>query len=163
MIEYCKAADSNGHLIPNSCFFQMMEAVLDKGLPFRFQASGGSMSPFIRSSDIITIAPVVGRIRCGDVAIFVAPSSGHLIVHRAIRCHRDGCLLKGDNSQQPDGWLPHTSLLGRVVQVEHRGKRVRAGLGWERGIVALCSRLGLLVPLVRWMRKLLHFFFRKKN
>jgi len=39
-------------------------------------------------------------------------------------------------------------VLGRVVRVEHRGKRVPVGLGIERVAIAFLSRRGWLIPAV---------------
>ncbi len=59
------------------------------------------------------------------------------------------CLIQGDNLPTPDGWIPATALLGRVVSIERRGRRINLGLGPERGLLATLSRLGLLRPLIR--------------
>lgn len=132
-------------------FTVLMEAVLEKGVPFRFAAPGGSMTPFIRDGDAITVAP--GRIRFGDAVAFVNPHSGKLTVHRVVRVSRDGYLIKGDNALEPDGFVPRASLLGRVVGVEHRSRRVRLGMGIERVVIAFLSRRGWLIPMVGATRR----------
>ena len=48
--------------MPNARVAELMTAVLTRGVPFRFQASGVSMSPFIHDNDVITIAPAPTRI-----------------------------------------------------------------------------------------------------
>jgi signal peptidase I len=139
-----------------------MKAVLDKGAPFRFEAGGFSMSPFIRHGDIITVAPSPSRFRSGDVIAFMSPETGKLTVHRIIRLstHR-GDLIKGDNTPAPDGRVEQSAIIGRVVRVEHRGKRVRLGLGPERALLAFLSRIGLLPPLVRFLWRLSRLFLRR--
>jgi signal peptidase I len=132
--------------LSGSGFTVLMAAVLEKGVPFRFTAPGGSMSPFIRDGDVITVAP--GRIRFGDVVAFVNPHSGRLTVHRVVRILRDGYLIKGDNVAESDGCVPRASLLGRVSGVEHGSKQVRLGLGIERVVIAFLSRRGWLVPAI---------------
>ena len=127
-------------------FTVLMSAVLEKGVPFRFTAPGYSMTPFIRDGDVITVAP--GRIRFGDTVAFINPHSGNLTVHRVVRISRDGYLIKGDNTLEPDGCVPRTSLLGRVVSVEHRSKHVGLGLGIERVAIAFLSRRGWLIPVI---------------
>ena len=127
-------------------FSVLMAAVLEKGVPFRFTAPGCSMTPFIRDGDVITVAP--GRIRFGDTVAFVSPHSGKLTVHRVVRISRDGYLIKGDNMPEPDGTVPRTSLLGRVVSVEHCSRHVRLGLGIERVAIAFLSRRGWLIPVI---------------
>jgi len=132
--------------ISGAGFTVLMAAVLEKGVPFRFTAPGHSMTPFIRDGDVITVAP--GRIRFGDTVAFVSPHFGKLTVHRVVRISRDGYLIKGDNTVEPDGTVPRASLLGRVVSVEHRSRHVRLGLGVERAAIAFLSRRGWLIPMI---------------
>lgn len=127
-------------------FAVLMATVLEKGVPFRFNASGHSMTPFIRDGDVITVAP--GRIRFGDMVAFINPCSGKLTVHRVVRISSDGYLIKGDNVLEPDGFVPRTILLGRVVSVEHGSRQVGIGLGIERVVIAFLSRRGWLIPVI---------------
>ncbi len=138
--------DSETQSLPNVVLAELMAAVLEKNTSFRFTAPGFSMSPFIRDGDVITIAQ--RRIRYGDVVAFMNPSSGKLTVHRIVRVSRKGCLIKGDNTPEPDGWVPESSIIGRVVQVVHRDKKVRLGMGMERIVIAWLSRRGWLTPAV---------------
>jgi len=134
--------------IPNIEFAALMAAVLEKGANFRFQAAGASMSPFIRSGDILTIAPLHGAIRPGDVLAFRHPENGRLVVHRVIASEENGFLLRGDNSSRSDGWTMREDIIGRVARVEHKGRPVRLGLGPERLVIAALSRARLLRPLL---------------
>ncbi|HPN35485.1 MAG TPA: S26 family signal peptidase [bacterium] len=140
--------DSSWRILPNPEFAELMAAVLEKGLPFRFQAAGASMSPFIRNGDILTIAPFGGAIRPGDVLAFRHPENRRLTVHRVIGCRSSGYLFKGDNGCHSDGWATRGDIIGRVARVEHKGRRMRLGLGPERLVIAALSRAGLLRPLL---------------
>lgn len=131
--------------LPNSAFIELMTSVLHKKAAFRFTAPGHSMKPFINDGDVITIAP--GRVRYGDVAAFV-DSLGRLTVHRILDVSAAGYLAKGDNTSETDGYLPVSSVIGRVSRVEHNSLDRRLGFGVERIIIAWLSRRGLLVPLV---------------
>ena len=52
----------------------LLRAVLDKRVPFRFTARGFSMSPFIKDGDVVTVSPCApGAIHYGDVIAFVHP------------------------------------------------------------------------------------------
>lgn len=121
-----------------------MAAVMEKGVPFRFQASGASMSPFIRSGDIITIAPLCEQPSLGAVVAFVNPDNHRLAVHRIVACRSGSYLLRGDNGCHSDGWVAQGDIIGRVIRVEHKGRRMRLGLGAERVFIAALSRVGLL-------------------
>jgi signal peptidase I len=148
-------SNQSSRSMPNAAFAQLMKAVLDKGAPFRFEAGGYSMSPFIRHGDLITVGPSPSLFRRGDVIAFMSPETGKLTVHRIIRvspCR--GYLIKGDNTPAPDGRVKQSAIIGRVIRVEHRGKRVRIGLGPERALLAFLSRIGLLPSLVRFLWRL---------
>lgn len=134
------------HHIPNAAIAELMTAVLEKNAPFRFTAPGFSMTPFIRDGDVITIAQ--GQLRYGDVVAFLNPHCGKLTVHRIIHVSRSGYLIKGDNTPEPDGCVPRSSIIGRVVMVEHCGKKMRLGMGMERIVIAWLSRRGWLMPVL---------------
>ena len=49
-------------------------------------------------------------------------------------------LIKGDNVDEPDGIIPGKNILGIVVRVERDGRVVRAGIGFDRTLIAYLSR-----------------------
>lgn len=136
------------HVIPGSAFAELMEAVLEKNVPFRFSASGSSMTPFIQDGDTITIAPSPLRLRPGDVVAFVNVHSNQLMVHRILHASPAGYLIKGDNNSVPDGLMPASSIIGSVVRVVRRGRHVRLGLGIERFAIAWLSQRCWLTQLL---------------
>jgi signal peptidase I len=130
-------------------FFELAREILSRGQRFRFSARGMSMSPILRDGDVLTIAPIsVSLPGMGDIVAFVHSDGARLVVHRVVAVRRDGCVTKGDNASERDGIVPYESILGVVVSVERAGTRVRAGLGPERAIVAVLSRLGYLRPCI---------------
>jgi len=136
------------HGIPGIAFAGLMEAVLEKNVPFRFSASGSSMTPFIRDGDAITVEPLPLQFRPGDVVAFVNVLSNQLMVHRIIHVSPAGYLIKGDNNSVPDGLMPASSIIGRVVRVVRRGRQVRLGLGIERFAIAWLSQRCWLTQLL---------------
>ena len=76
------------------------------------------------------------------------PEKIKLTVHRIVHISGEGYLIKGDNTPEPDGRVPASSIIGRVVRVEHRGRQVWLGMGIDRIIIAFLSRRGWLVPVV---------------
>ena len=135
--------------ISGRAFVELIRAVLDKGVPFRFKAKGISMHPFIRHGDVLTISPLSDNLlRYGDVVAFVRPRTFTLTVHRLVG-KRDGAfLIKGDNTAYTDGLIPMANILGRVTKVEGDGKEVYLGLGPERLLIAFLIRRGTLSPLL---------------
>jgi hypothetical protein len=147
MTSHYVKANQISQSMPGTAFAELMAAVLDRDKPFRFSAPGFSMTPFIRNGDVITIAP--GRLRYGDVVAFINSSCGKLTVHRIVLILREGYLIKGDNASESDGCVPISSILGRVVRVEHCGRQLFLGLGIERTVIAFLSLRGWLMPVVR--------------
>ena len=130
----------------------MLKDVLARGVPFRFEARGYSMTPFIRDSDVVTISPLRGRrARFGEVVAYAGPTEG-LIVHRVIARRPGFYEIRADNSYAADGVVPVAGVFGAVSRVERRGHRVRLGLGPERALVGGLVRLGLMQPLVTALR-----------
>ena len=150
-----------GKALPNSSFSELMIAVLEKGNPFRFQAAGASMSPFIRSGDVITLTAVHDRIHFGEVLALRQTENDRLAVHRVIGLGRKGFLLKGDNGGHADGRVNRERIIGRVTRVEHRGREVRIGLRFELILIAGLSRLRLLLLLVFPLRWLLRPVYKR--
>jgi signal peptidase I len=147
--------------MPNEIFAELMASVLHTGTPFRFQASGSSMDPFIKNGDVITVTPPAGKgAFWGDIVAFTDPSNGRLTVHRVVRNAKGRILVKGDNSPQPDGWIGQEQILGGVTTIERLGRPVRFGLGSERRIIALLSRYNFLLPSIRLFWPVLRPFFK---
>jgi len=135
-------------LLPGTALGLLIKDVIAKELPFRFQARGFSMSPFIKDEDFITIFPCLDRSpRLGDVVACLQPESQRLIIHRIIGRKGRDCFTKGDSMDYPDGWISGDKILGRVGRVERNGKPVSLGMGPERVAVAILSRMSLLIRL----------------
>jgi len=129
-----------------------LSAVVDQHRSFRFAARGNSMHPFIRDSDVVTVAPCDGAPSAGRVVAFRDRMNDRLVIHRIVLAWADGCLVRGDNAAAPDGIVATTDILGIVAGVERQERPVRFGLGFERHLVAALSARGLLVPLVSLVR-----------
>jgi hypothetical protein len=126
--------------------------LLSGGIPIRVRASGGSMFPFVRDGDVLTLVstPASGP-GLGDVVAFRCAHAGPLVVHRVVAKAGKGCVLKGDSylPGQTDGLISKENLLGVVSRLERQGRPVRFGFGPERRLIALLSRWGWLLWLVR--------------
>jgi signal peptidase I len=137
-------------------FIELLQATLAKGVSFRFRARGFSMHPFIRDGDVITVSPLgEDSPGLGDVVAFVRREIEQLVVHRVIRIKANSYFMKGDGTIGIDSLVPTANVLGLVTRIERGHKRVFIGLGPERFLIALLTRKGLTVPLVRVVAKLL--------
>ncbi|MEQ8171645.1 MAG: signal peptidase I [Candidatus Eremiobacterota bacterium] len=139
----------------------LLQEFSGKGASLRFQARGGSMTPFIRHGDIITITPLTCSLRTGDVVAFINPANNKLAVHRIIDTGKKFFIIKGDAFSRPDGVISEDNILGCVRKVERNGKSISLGLGSERIIISWFSRLGILKPLVYLFRILIPSFIRR--
>jgi hypothetical protein len=134
---------------------RLMRAVLDKGKPFRFEARGTSMEPFIKDGDIVTVVRLsASRPKPGDVAAFVHPGSGGVRVHRVVKIEAGRYFLKGDNALDVDGALTRDMILGLVVRRERQGRSRAVGPSLGAAVLARLSRSALFVRISRRLRRL---------
>ncbi|MFI5056823.1 MAG: signal peptidase I [Candidatus Acidiferrales bacterium] len=131
---------------------------------------GTSMLPWVRPGDIANIRRVsADAIRCGDVVLFRRKSQ--LFVHRIIekRGARGAAQFraKGDAHPTCDGLLEQQELLGRVMRIYRRGRRIDLDAPGQLALGFLISQLSLRsrfwYPLARLaaivtrpVRRLLH-------
>jgi len=133
----------------------LMRAVLDKGKPFRFEARGTSMHPFIRDGDVVTVVPLAGLDpRPGDVAAFVQPGTSGVRVHRIVKVEAGRYFLKGDNAPDVDGALARDMILGLVVRLERGGRARPVGPTFLAAAIARLSRTFWFTRLSRRARRL---------
>lgn len=118
---------------------ELVWEVSSRGVSVRFAVRGGSMSPWIRSGDVVTVTPVedAGPPRSGTVAAFRLPDSDALRVHRLRARTVNGWVAQADRNRRPDGIIPETAIAGVVTSVERGGRQVylptgRAGLVLSR-------------------------------
>jgi hypothetical protein len=133
---------SSHHECYGIVFEDLSQEILELGMQVRFEGRGNSMRPFIEGGDIIIIEPINGsQLHIGDV-VYYRQSDGLLCAHRLI--HKDTVegrailTTKGDNLPYCDLPFSIDTVLGRVVQIESRGKQVSLNGGW-------CQMLGRLV------------------
>jgi signal peptidase I len=149
-------------LLSGPDLIELLQAVLDKGMPFRFRAKGFSMSPFIKDSDVITVSQLSDNsIRSGDVVAFIRPEMKKLIIHRVAGIQGECLHIKGDNIPDTEELIPKANILGRVTKVERNGKKIYLGLGPERFLIAFLTRKGLLFPLLYPLWRMVRPIFRR--
>src|SRR3990167_10204427 len=110
-------------------FFYLAETILKQGNCIKFKAEGGSMSPSIRSGDIVEVGPVTDEITSGDIILYRSRENT-AVVHRVIKKNESGGILtKGDSSLDFDSPITNEQVLGKVIEVERRGINIRHFLG----------------------------------
>ena len=120
----------------------LVAELLARGASARFVARGGSMSPWIRDGDVVTVEPLEAGL--GDVAAFRLPGGGRrLRVHRLVRRVAPGWLAQGDRQGRADGVIPDSEILGVVRRIERRGRSRFLPSGAAAVWLARLSRLAL--------------------
>ena len=145
-------------------------AALERRGRVSLRVQGTSMLPWVRPGDIASIRRVsADAIRCGHVVLFRRKSQ--LFVHRIIE--KRGAVgaaqfrAKGDAHPTCDGLVEQQELLGRVVRLYRRGRRIDLDTPWQVALGMLISQLSLRsrfwYPLARLaaivtrpVRRLLH-------
>jgi signal peptidase I len=139
MRERCLAGPAVGELAAD---------VLRAGGRVSLVATGHSMTPAIRSGDRLTIDPLRGAPRTGDVLACAIDS--RLVIHRVVGRHGGLTEVRGDVAPASDPQVPVQALLGVVTRVERGHRRVRLGLGPERVLLAWLSHRGVLRRAAQW-------------
>lgn len=137
----------------NDAVVDLLRAAISKGSSFSFRAGGFSMSPFIKDGDMITVAPFGNMLPgSGDIVAFLDSDRNGLTVHRIIDKQGIDFVMKGDNTRAADAPVCESNLLGRVTGIRRRETDRCLGLGPERLLLAVLSRAGILMPLMRVLR-----------
>lgn len=105
----------------------LFEDLLSGGTAVRVRVTGGSMAPFLRGGEILTIEPLnPERLRIGDLVFFRKRGLPEPAVHRVIRIRHagEGGILvqtQGDALNLPDEPVVLGDVLGKVRVVEREG------------------------------------------
>jgi ribosomal protein S18 acetylase RimI-like enzyme len=146
MILYCRSDD----------FKALCKDVAGKADTIRFQVKGGSMFPFIRSSEWVEIAlPGSSKfyINKGDVILF--SNDDVLYAHRVIKLDDNGVITRGDQSFGSDGFIVKKDILGKIVAVERNGNMVDITTGIHRPISIFIANSGFILQYIQlFLRKI---------
>ena|GEM_PF-1540005 len=137
---------------PDHVLWDIAIDLLENRNMVKFRAPGVSMSPFIRNSEMITVEPCShGDLTFGDVILYQGfgsqcrqlsiPLRNRKIVHRFLWRREIGgdlrLITKGDNNYLCDPPVSPQQILGRVVEIEKNGWRLRLDTPFGRLLNAL--------------------------
>jgi hypothetical protein len=108
---------------------------------------GPSMYPALRDRDVLQLVAYGGRRpKRGDVIVFHSPEDGGKVTHRVISV-AGGIRTRGDSNSEADpGILGADRIVGRVVALQRRGRRLRVRGGW-RALLLLRLRRAIAGPI----------------
>ena len=123
---------------PQHLFIDVSIELLRQGKNVRFRAPGLSMHPAIKEGEIITVVPISSLdIKRGDILLYLAGRK--VVAHRVVSIKREKgdpstqssrlspqqlFILRGDASATCDDPVEAQQILGKVVSVEKRGRRI---------------------------------------
>ncbi|HXX54055.1 MAG TPA: signal peptidase I [Thermodesulfovibrionales bacterium] len=138
----------------------LFQDIINSGLSLRVKATGGSMIPFLKSGEILTIRKASpASLKKGDL-LFFRSSNGHCLLHRIIMIKQTQksflIQTKGDGLIEPDEPVPDTRIVGKVHRIErnssmHGDQIDLESLSWVivnylvamKGLVILKARLAV--------------------
>lgn len=142
-------------------FGVLAESFLSRDVKFRFTLTGGSMTPFMKEGDEITVARARKQCAVGDV-VLVRAKEGRVLLHRIVKKCPNGYITRGDACMTDDGCIPEADIMGKVVAVSSCGLNLHLRLPFKYligrflGIVKAVFRLPLVSllkpPLVLLLR-----------
>ncbi len=104
----------------------LLREVIARGNNLQSRARGRSMYPFVHENDILIIeSRDAAELNPGDIALF-RTKLGTYVTHRVIKkTGPDTIVTKGDNSRRYDVPISAESVIGRVIQIEGSGRRLK--------------------------------------
>jgi signal peptidase I len=144
--------------IDSSELLTLCQEVLGKGSTLRFRALGGSMFPFIRPGDIITAKSIPpDDLTVGQVLFYY--KDGNFFVHR-LKERISNSLIKtrGDNLRFNDNFITPSEVLGKIVMIERKGKRIDMESGLMRLVNWTIARIHIY-----WIIRFMSFVRRIKR
>ena len=139
---------------------QLAESLLTNGNGFKIRVNGGSMSPVLRTGDMIYVEPVkADELAVGDILLF--KRAGDMVAHRLIekigtatvfRRKNGRCpyffFTKGDTFPYLDDRIEGKDVIGRVYAVEKHGRMLDLRKGTFSVLNKLAHKLSPLTALL---------------
>lgn len=90
---------------------------LQSGATTQFRPHGNSMTPRIRSGDLVTVAPIPPdhALRADDIVL--CRVRGNFYVHKVVAVRADSVQI-GNNHGHINGWTSRSKVYGLVTKVE---------------------------------------------
>ncbi|HEV2113268.1 MAG TPA: hypothetical protein VGR50_03910, partial [Terriglobales bacterium] len=103
----------------SAVFRELCSTLLEQGMSVQFEARGVSMSPTIRSGDMVQVEPLEPHeLRRGDIVL--GQDTGRFILHRVMGRDERMCSTRGDSSREADRSIAVSEVVGRVLSARRK-------------------------------------------
>jgi len=130
----------------------LFKECLNKNGEIPLYPSGLSMNPFIKTKEKIIVQKTEpNKIKVGDIVAFHPGKNAHQIrVHRVIKIHKKRgnyfFLIKGDSCFLEDGFIPAERIIGKVISIIKKKKRLEFNTKWLK----LVNYLVAIYSFITW-------------
>lgn len=133
-------------VLSNKLAFSEILKQIESGESVTIPMHGTSMKPIIGNNDHISLSPVTGRLRKGDVVLF--KYCGRHLLHRIIKIKGNTVILRGDASLNEEQ-IGRNDIVAILTGIrKENGKTIVCkGSSWQiKSFIAVCSkRIKLLI------------------
>lgn len=103
----------------SAVFRELCSTLLEQGMSVQFEARGVSMSPTIRSGDMVQVEPLEPHeLHRGDIVL--GQDTGRFILHRVMGRDERMCSTRGDSSREADRSIAVSEVVGRVLSARRK-------------------------------------------
>lgn len=112
--------------IDNRVLFCEIERMLAEGRQVSFTVMGYSMYPFLVSGrdSVIVESSDRKKLKKGDILLF-KPLPDRYMLHRVTKLAEEGFETTGDRNMFRDGMFPYECIVGKVITIVRKGKRIQ--------------------------------------
>lgn len=131
--------------VDNAIFFATVEETIAAGQQVKITLRGTSMLTTLREGDTLTLAPLDGRPKVGDVVLF--RHYGKHLLHRIVKIHGGRITLQGDNCYNMEHAV-REDIVARLVHVDRIGGT--DGAEWAAASRKALKRKRIKNFFIRW-------------
>lgn len=138
-------------------FVEVMQEGFARGQDLVFTPSGNSMLPMLDGkNDKVTFSPKPERLKKYDVAFYLRPKTGQLVLHRMIGFTKSGeYIFSGDNQYYYEYGIGDSDVLALMTSFSRRGRKYQVtDLSYRFYIRCMMLKKRLCILLLKVYRKL---------
>ena len=141
-------------------FLTILHETFDRGQKLIFTPTGSSMRPMLDGAeDKVTFSPKPEKLKKYDVAFYVRPATGQLVLHRMIGFDKaGGYIFSGDGQYAYEYGIKDEDILALMTSFTHKGREHSVN---ELGYRFYCRRMLLKKKFLNLLRRIYHRLIKK--